>query len=109
MTAPLSLRLAVLAALHVLVALVFLKGFLLTRVELPDISTCTGVSCSSKPAYSKAVVLIVDALRYDFVCDDGSSTTSFRGRFPRTLGLVGAAVSRVKLLLCSSWQLILLL
>lgn len=108
MAAQLWLRLCILAALHVLVAVVFLKGFLLTRVELPDISSCTAVSCSSRPAYSKAVVLIVDALRYDFVCDDGSSKASFRGRFPKTLGFVGAAVSGVQVLLYNSWQLILL-
>ncbi|KAF6264465.1 hypothetical protein COO60DRAFT_1624241 [Scenedesmus sp. NREL 46B-D3] len=91
MAAALSSRLALLTALHVLVALIFLKGFLLTRVELPDTSSCTEVPCNSRPAYSKAVVLIVDALRYDFVCSDGSSPASFQGRFPKTLGLVGSA------------------
>jgi phosphatidylinositol glycan class O len=96
MAAAVSSRLTVLTALHVLVALVFLKGFLLTRVELPDASSCTEGSCISKPAYSKAVVLIVDALRYDFVCDDGYAATSFRGRFPRTLDLLREAVSRVQ-------------
>jgi phosphatidylinositol glycan class O len=96
MAAAVSSSLVLLTALHVLVALVFLKGFLLTRVELPDVSSCTEGSCTSKPAYSKAVVLIVDALRYDFVCDDGSATTSFRGRFPKTLGLLRAAVSTVQ-------------
>jgi predicted AlkP superfamily pyrophosphatase or phosphodiesterase len=96
MAAAVSSRLALLPALHVLVAIVFLKGFLLTRVELPDASSCPDGSCNSKPAYSKAVVLIVDALRYDVVCDDGSATASFRGRFHKTLGLLRASVSIVQ-------------
>lgn len=90
------MKFVVLSVLHVVVALVFLKGFLLTRVELPDTSSYT--AAAGKPAYSKAVVLIVDALRYDFLCDDGSSAGSYRGRLPKTLGLVGASVSDAKLL-----------
>ncbi|WIA08544.1 hypothetical protein OEZ85_007976 [Tetradesmus obliquus] len=60
-------------------------------LEIEADFTCPAILWCSRPAYSKAVVLIVDALRYDFVCDDGSSKASFRGRFPKTLGFVGAA------------------
>lgn len=85
-----------LTALHVAVALVFLRGFLLTRLELPDVSQChPGASCSGQPpAYSKAVVLIVDAVRYDFLC--GNSSTGMVGvgsLMPKTLELVRASVS----------------
>jgi len=116
--------LAALAALHVLAALIFSRGFLLTRVELPDVSACPGPGCladrqldsgtagrggaagttvqtspKTAPAaaaaapYSKAVLLIVDALRFDFVCENRTEAKPYAGLFPRTMALVGDAVS----------------
>ena len=98
-------RLLLLTALQVLVALVFLKGFLLTRVELPDVAGCQqGSTCGSSGGhqlpgrYSKAVVLIVDAVRYDFLCGkqgadaDGQLSGSL---MPKTLRLVQQAGVRV--------------
>jgi phosphatidylinositol glycan class O len=70
-----TFKLVLLSSVQLIVALVFLKGFLLTRLELPDVSRqCQGATCSSQlPTYKKAVVLIVDAVRYDFLCGkDGS-------------------------------------
>jgi hypothetical protein len=71
-------RWALLAALHVAVAVVFLRGFLLTRLELPDVSACHPLShscgASQPPPYSKLVLLIADAVRHDFLC--GSSAGS---------------------------------
>jgi hypothetical protein len=110
----LSAKLACLAVLHVIVSCVFLKGFLLTRLELPDVASCTdqgGPWCNSArqstiasseqtdvagslPPYSKAVLLIVDALRYDFVCEAPNATAPWKGRMPRTLALLGAAEVR---------------
>lgn len=97
-------KLLLLTALQVLVALVFLKGFLLTRVELPDVSGCQQDACSSGsggqlPArYNKAVVLIVDAVRYDFLCGkqsaDGGNQLS-GSLMPKTLRLVQQAGVRV--------------
>jgi phosphatidylinositol glycan class O len=42
---------------------IFVKGFLLTRVALPDQSTST----SLPPKFKRAVILIIDALRFDFL------------------------------------------
>lgn len=96
-----SWKLLVLTILQAAVALVFLKGFLLTRVELPDVSHCQGAGCSSQQptAYSKAVVLIVDAVRYDFLCGqsigNGLPPASL---MPKTLHWAHAGVSCVLIL-----------
>lgn len=92
-------RVAGFSLLHVAVVLVFLKGFLLTRVELPDVADCEqpGLpgSCDGAPAYSKAVVLIVDALRHDFLCGRaGAGPNSQAGMLPATLGRIAASVRR---------------
>ncbi|KAI8464250.1 MAG: hypothetical protein J3K34DRAFT_492384 [Monoraphidium minutum] len=115
-------RLVGLALLHVAAALVFSRGFLLTRVELPDIATCPGPGCppahhaanadapaggarppSATPgagappaapaqaAYDRAVILIVDALRFDFVCGNRSAAAPHAGAFPNTMALVSNA------------------
>jgi len=80
--------------LHILVAVVFLKGFLLTRIELPDISNQLSSAGNQSVAYSKAVIIIVDAVRFDFLCTppDGSSNHLAVGLLPKMLGLVQAAV-----------------
>lgn len=106
-----------LVCLQAAAVLVFLKGFLLTRVELPDIAAAApafdSISISSgsgqptagapPAAYSKAVVLIVDAVRYDFLCgkgDGGSASANgqqhqFAGSLmPKTLQWVRAGVSQ---------------
>lgn len=94
MTSRLSLNVLGLSVLHLAVALVFLKGFLLTRIELPHVSQCPPETCSSYRPYSKAVVLIVDALRYDFLCERASSDSYYRGKLPRTLDHVAKGVRR---------------
>lgn len=74
-------------SLYTIGILVFTKGFLLKRVVIPDKSQCNtsermwtvnskkndfiersslNRSCSLPPTFSKAVLLIIDALRYDF-------------------------------------------
>lgn len=96
-TATAASRLLLLSVLQALVALLFLKGFLLTRVELPDIAQGGGsssISISSArqpPPYQKAVVLIVDAVRYDFLC--GKQHDLSGSLMPKTLRLVKAGVS----------------
>lgn len=60
--APLIIALWVLFIHFVAVAL-FCSGFLLTRPVLEDFSTHTAVT----PEYKRAVILVVDALRYDFL------------------------------------------
>ncbi|XWS10689.1 hypothetical protein CRYUN_Cryun38cG0019100 [Craigia yunnanensis] len=64
--------------LHIIAILIFTKGFLLTRTELPHSSHCSDLSQSpclssypssswTKPAVDRLVIIILDALRFDFV------------------------------------------
>jgi predicted AlkP superfamily pyrophosphatase or phosphodiesterase len=88
-------KLLLLTFCQTVVALVFLKGFLLTRIELPDVSQGESPTCSSQlPPYGKAVVLIVDAVRYDFLCGKQGAEGDISGSLmPKTLSLVQAGVS----------------
>jgi GPI ethanolamine phosphate transferase 3 subunit O len=55
----------------------FTRGFLLTRLSLPDYTTCpTQQSCSLPVTRRRAVLLIIDALRFDFVSPDPPSPVS---------------------------------
>jgi phosphatidylinositol glycan class O len=48
----------------------FTRGFLLTRLSLPNISTCptpAEAPCTLAQTHSRAVLLIIDALRFDFI------------------------------------------
>ncbi len=55
--------------------LLFVQGFLLTRLELQETSTCGGQqgapvddsSCWLSREYDRAVVVVIDALRFNFV------------------------------------------
>ncbi|GBG24978.1 GPI ethanolamine phosphate transferase 2 [Hondaea fermentalgiana] len=80
------------AALHFAGLLLFNEGFFLTRVELPHKSSCaepprdnahaatksnsekrtasTHGGCWTRPRFKRAVVLVIDALRYDFAAWD---------------------------------------
>ncbi|KAE8704275.1 hypothetical protein F3Y22_tig00110458pilonHSYRG00397 [Hibiscus syriacus] len=64
--------------LHIIAILIFTKGFLLTRTELPHSSRCSDISqspchssssssCWTKPAVDRLIIIILDALRFDFV------------------------------------------
>ncbi|KAK4713257.1 hypothetical protein R3W88_019164 [Solanum pinnatisectum] len=72
--------------LHGLAILIFTRGFLLTRTELSQYSHCSDIQqspcfsppqedqmvnhskgCWTKPAVDRIVIIILDALRYDFV------------------------------------------
>ncbi|KAL8258655.1 hypothetical protein R6Q59_026608 [Mikania micrantha] len=66
-----------LLVLHCVAILFFTSGFLLTRTELPYHSHCSDVSrspcglqnltCWTKPAVDRIVIIVLDALRFDFV------------------------------------------
>lgn len=45
----------------------FTKGFLLTRLSLPDLSSCPNTNCTVVPTHKRAILLIIDALRFDFI------------------------------------------
>lgn len=100
-----------LATAHLLSVGVFLKGFLLTRLELPNVSGCrdpelsrssqpeptlhqknTSVSggCWTDKSFDRAAVVIVDALRYDFVF--GNAGAPRGAAMPKLLGLLADAV-----------------
>nr|GEW32341.1 GPI ethanolamine phosphate transferase 3 [Tanacetum cinerariifolium] len=68
----------VLLFLHGTAILLFTSGFLLTRTELPYLSHCSdasqspcadhqNVTCWTKPAVDRVVIIVLDALRFDFV------------------------------------------
>lgn len=62
------LGLFLISCLHLGALLVFIRGFLLTRVALPDASPLIpGETTLEAPRYSRAVVLIIDALRFDYM------------------------------------------
>ena len=111
----LFLQLLLLLGLHSAATALFACGFLLTRVELQRFSACTDLSDSSVAAlapatsgdgptnsstgcwgrqhFDKAVIIIIDALRYDFaVPPDGSS-----GNIPVLLQLAREAVTALRM------------
>jgi phosphatidylinositol glycan class O len=62
--------LGLLCAFHVVGIYLFTTGFFLARHELPTVSTCEeqdpGVGCWTSGTYDRAIVVIIDALRFDF-------------------------------------------
>jgi len=117
-------RAAAAGALHLLALALFLKGFLLTRLELPHVSRCDDIAsgggggattaasppppsssgraaaafpppaCWAPPAYDRAVVIIIDALRYDFLAGPpaGGRRADHHGRMPRLRAALRDAV-----------------
>lgn len=76
------------ALLQLIGVFLFSKGFLLSRQVLPNIAEChagNGVEDACMPAkFDKAVVLIIDALRFDFVIpvDAADSNPYYHNNFP---------------------------
>jgi hypothetical protein len=77
--------------------LLFIRGFLLTRVEIAEVSQCAPVGSSSPAAhgavdgcwvprrFDTAVFVIIDAMRFDFAAPDApvdAHTKAFRGHLP---------------------------
>ena len=54
----------------------FIRGFLLTRLSLSDTSDCSTQNCDVSPTHRRAVFLIIDALRFDFVAPNPPSPVS---------------------------------
>ena len=60
--------LALLFYLHLIGLWLFIRGFLLSRLSLSEVSICDPLeSCSLPPTHKRAVLLIIDALRFDFI------------------------------------------
>ena len=65
-TKGLSLLLAVFLV-HLAGIYLYTRGFLLTRLSLSDITQCPDGQCTLTPSHKRAVVLVIDALRFDFL------------------------------------------
>ncbi|KAF6163478.1 hypothetical protein GIB67_029327 [Kingdonia uniflora] len=72
----------IILTLHCIAIVFFTRGFLLTRTELPNFSQCSDTSqspcsnpntnttdtrCWTKPTVDRLVIIVLDALRFDFV------------------------------------------
>ncbi|KAJ7453679.1 hypothetical protein B0H11DRAFT_1820360 [Mycena galericulata] len=56
--------------IHLAGIYLFTNGFLLTRLALADSTICLDNTCTVPPTHKRAVFLIIDALRFDFVSPD---------------------------------------
>ncbi|KAJ7062944.1 hypothetical protein C8F01DRAFT_1135815 [Mycena amicta] len=54
----------------------FTSGFLLTRLSLPDFTQCPDSVCVLPPTHKRAVIIIIDALRFDFLSPNPPVPTS---------------------------------
>ena len=68
-----------LASLHIVGLLLFCRGFLLTRTVLDNVSSRTGQEPPAR--FDKAVILIIDALRYDFVSRQDNSSLPYHNHY----------------------------
>ena len=84
---------AAIVAAHVLAWLLFMRGYLLTRIELQQRSQCTdpipmtsvntSSGCWTDPVYDRVVVVVVDGLRFDAVVDEDWWSRTATNRPPR--------------------------
>ena len=56
-----------LSLVHCVGIYLFTKGFLLSRLSLPDRNECDHDGCTSLATHKRAVILVIDALRFDFI------------------------------------------
>ncbi|KAF8913454.1 hypothetical protein CPB85DRAFT_1434088 [Mucidula mucida] len=71
-----SAILAWIVFVHVAGIYLFTSGFLLTRLALTETTTCANNECTVPATHTRAVVLIIDALRFDFVSPNPPSPPS---------------------------------
>lgn len=114
---------ALLAGSHVLSLLAFTRGFLTTRVELRNRSSCSDrwvsdtkadpQGCWLPASYDKAVFVILDALRADFLFPEPSkNASSWQPALPRLREAIAEAVgagvaSAVPCMLCHATRALL--
>ena len=65
-------------SIHLAGIYLYTKGFLLTRLSLSEISTCVDgdTKCTLPPSHKRVVLLVIDALRFDFLTPDPPSPAS---------------------------------
>ena len=101
-------NLAILVALYVVGTLLFTGGFLLRRIVVESNSTCTkgGSSsgdldhCTVEARHKRAVVIVVDALRYDFVTynySDGFIELPFQNKFRKLAAIINERPAKSRL------------
>ncbi|PCH41904.1 hypothetical protein WOLCODRAFT_163413 [Wolfiporia cocos MD-104 SS10] len=61
---------------HLSATNLYTRGFLLTRLSLSETTSCADGSCTVQPTHQKAIVLIVNALQFDFLSPDPPSPHS---------------------------------
>ncbi|KAL7074160.1 hypothetical protein ACQ4LE_006310 [Meloidogyne hapla] len=65
------LRFIALSVIYAISLIIFQKGLLVKRHVLPLKSSCSDIitseNCWIKPKYNKSIILIIDALRFDFI------------------------------------------
>lgn len=108
-SAPTCLLLLVLALAQAAALILFLSGFLLSRIELPHTSRCSdwpasnngnawapphAPTCWLPRQFDRAVIVFIDALRYDFVtgAKRGAAVAPAASKMPRLLALAQTAV-----------------
>ena len=52
---------------HVAGIYLFTRGFLLTRLSLSNSSVCSNTNCGIAPTHKRAIFIIIDSLRFDFI------------------------------------------
>ncbi|KAF9222154.1 hypothetical protein BS17DRAFT_709200 [Gyrodon lividus] len=55
--------------IHCVGIYLFTKGFLLSRLSLSNRNSCAHDACTSLATHKRAVILVIDALRFDFISD----------------------------------------
>lgn len=79
-----SVLVLLISLLHLSGLVIFTRGFLLNRVTLNDISDFKSLSHKS---HSKAIILVVDALRFDFLFNNDENGIEFNENFHNVLNL----------------------
>ncbi|KAJ4479952.1 hypothetical protein J3R30DRAFT_3288193 [Lentinula aciculospora] len=64
---PSLLLLLWISFVHLAGIYLFTSGFLLTRLALTNVTSCTDGSCTLPATHKRAIVLIIDSLRFDFI------------------------------------------
>lgn len=71
----------------------FKEGFLLSRTVLPNISNCSQQIDCMTPRFEKAILLVIDALRFDFVIPIPESNEYYHNNFPILYDLASSSSS----------------
>ena len=124
----LRVQLLLFLALHIAAIALFAAGFLLTKIELPNVSSCTDQSSTPPldsppqqhlggpafpaacptPLVQRTVWLIIDALRWDFVAGNSSAGAPHMGHMPVLHQLAAEAVCTLNGSLCTAWHALLM-